>query len=134
MTLTNPNAMHGGVTAASPPGGRPRASDAPDSPFARWLAGQTRTVPEIATELKVSRWAIYNLRSGYYRPSLEMATKIAELSRPRDAAGEPIGDPAVPMDTWPEPKPRTTRRKRKPAPRRDFRRQAKRRAAKATQG
>lgn len=78
------------VTAASAPGGRPRRKPAPDSPFSRWLAHSKTTVRELADSLELTRWAVYNLRSGHHKPSLEVANKIAELSK-----GE------VPADSWP---------------------------------
>lgn len=105
------------VTAGSPPGGRPRKSAAPANAFAVWLASQPKSVAAIADELGLTRWTIYHLRNGYHQPSLEVAKKIAELSRPRDpATGEVTGDPAVPAESWPPPRPRaknrTTRRRR----------------------
>lgn len=98
------------VTAGSPPGGRPRKSEAPANAFAVWLSGQTKSVAEIALALGLTRWTIYHLRNGYHQPSLEVAKKIAELSRPRDpGTGEVTGDPAVPAESWPPPRPRTKR-------------------------
>jgi len=78
------------VTAASAPGGRPRKKPAPDTPFSRWLKRSKINVRQVAEDLGLTRWAVYNLRSGHHKPSLEVANAIAELS-----GGE------VPADSWP---------------------------------
>lgn len=108
------------VTAASPPGGRPRRSEAPANAFAVWLASQPKSVRQIADELGLTRWTVYHLRNGYHQPSLEVAKKIAEMSRPRDpATGETVGDPAVPESSWPPAKPRPAKSRRKSTRRRN---------------
>ncbi len=82
------------VTAASPPGGRPRQREAPDTAFSRWLELQPRTVTELAGELGITRWAVYKLRNGDHQPSLEVAQKIARLST------DDAGAVAVPESSW----------------------------------
>jgi hypothetical protein len=77
------------VTQASAPGGRPRKRAIPDTPFTRWLRSSRKKVKELADELELTPWAVYNMRSGYHRPSLEVAVRIADLS-----------DGAVPADSW----------------------------------
>jgi predicted transcriptional regulator len=86
------------VTAASPPGGRPRQRSAPDTAFSRWLEKQARTVTELAGELGITRWAVYKLRNGDHQPSLEVAQKIARLSTDAET-----GDVAVPESSWAKP-------------------------------
>jgi DNA-binding XRE family transcriptional regulator len=86
------------VTAASPPGGRPRLRSAPDTAFSRWLEKQGRTVTELAGELGITRWAVYKLRNGDHQPSLEVAQKIARLSTDADS-----GEVAVPESSWAKP-------------------------------
>lgn len=86
------------VTAASPPGGRPRQRSAPDTAFSRWLEKQGRTVTELAGELGITRWAVYKLRNGDHQPSLEVAQKIARLSTDAET-----GDVAVPESSWAKP-------------------------------
>jgi len=77
------------VTSVSAPGGRPRRRPVPDSPFARWLRQSKISVREIAEQLELTVWACYNMRSGYHKPSLEVAVRIADMS-----GGE------VPVDSW----------------------------------
>lgn len=77
------------VTEASAPGGRPRKKPAPDTPFSRWLKNSRMTVQQLADKLELSRWAVYNLRSGHHKPSLEVANQIAEISNGK-----------VPADSW----------------------------------
>lgn len=84
--------------------------------FAAWLSQQTRTVRQLADDLGISRWTIYHLRNGYCQPSIEVAKRIAQESRPFDPVTGERGDPAVPVDSWPPGKPRT--RKSKPTKRR----------------
>lgn len=85
------------VTAASPPGGRPRQRSAPDTAFSRWLEKQGRTVTELAGELGITRWAVYKLRNGDHQPSLEVAQKIARLST------DEAGVVHVPESSWAKP-------------------------------
>jgi DNA-binding XRE family transcriptional regulator len=115
------------VTAASPPGGRPRRGEAPANAFATWLSSQSRSVREIANLLGLTRWTIYHLRNGYHQPSLEVAKKIAEMSRPVDPATGAVGDPAVPEASWPPPIPRNPKPKSKT-------RKAKSRRRRSTRG
>lgn len=77
-----------GVTAAGQACGRRRLSPPPNNPFSRWLAGQKRTVAELAIDLGISVSSIYSLRSGR-GPGFAVAKRIAEVS---------MG--AVPMDSW----------------------------------
>jgi hypothetical protein len=79
------------VTSGSSPGGRPRRKPAPDTPFTRWLSASKLTVREVAEKLGLTNWAVYNLRSGHHKPSLEVAVAIADMS-----------DGAVPADSWGE--------------------------------
>ena len=94
------------VTAASPPGGRPRRRKAPATPFSTWLATQPRTVNELAKELKITRWAVYKLRNGDHQPSLEVAQAIARLSTDPET-----GTVAVPESSWSKPRRRRGRAK-----------------------
>ena len=87
------------VTASSPPGGRPRSREVPATSFTAWLQGQATPIKEIAQQLGMSRWAVYHLRNGYHRPSLDVAQRIEVLS-----------GGAVPMSSWPPAQ------RRQPAP------------------
>ncbi len=95
------------VTPSSGRGGRPRRDAAPTTPFAAWLAVQPRTVRQLAEELGVSQWTIYHLRDGYARPSLELANRLAELSRVPDPETGELGQPMLPPHIWPAPAPRS---------------------------
>jgi hypothetical protein len=38
------------------------------------------TVQEVAAKLETSLSSVYNMRNGYFRPGLQLAVRIAELS------------------------------------------------------
>lgn len=68
------------LTNKSKPGGRPRQSRAPRNAFADWLKDCGLTPEQVATKLDVSLSSVYNARNGYFKPGLDLALKIAELS------------------------------------------------------
>jgi len=87
------------MTETSRPGGRPRTSRAPDSAFAAWLRTCGRKPSAVASELKVTESAVYNLRNGYFKPGLELALRIEELTR-TGKNGKLLRTPAVPAASW----------------------------------
>ena len=70
-------------------GSRARRKPAPNTRFIEWWDRDERSAADIATELGVSKPALYQWRSGRTRPSIDKRAKLEKLS-----AG------AVPADSW----------------------------------
>ncbi len=81
------------LTDATGPGGRPRRTRPKPSAFAEWLKASKLTPKAAGELLGVAVSSVYNLRNAYFAPGLDLAVKIAEVSKG-----------AVPADSWPKPR------------------------------
>jgi DNA-binding XRE family transcriptional regulator len=86
------------LTDKSRPGGRPRDERTPLNAFGTWLLSCKMTPAKVAEKLGVSVSSVYNARNGYYTPGLDLANRIAKLSKGK-----------VPTSSWAPSKARRAR-------------------------